>query len=374
MLREAEASVRRRAVAIALVGLVGAFAALLVAAGNPGNMGLCGACFLRDLSGALGFTASGKAPAVFRPELAGVVLGSTALAFARRRFVARSGSYAAARFFLGTIMACAALVLLGCPFRLLQRLGGGDLNAWVALPGFVVGVLVATRFENRGYRIGRTAEAPASVGILGPLVFAGLLAAFLADALRGGGPGASGPPPRADWRSALGLALGAGAILSATGFCAIASVRSAFGPRRAPTYAALALVAGYAVAAAATGAAKWSFEGQPVAHGDAAWNLAAAFLLGLTGALAGGCPVRQIVLTGEGNGDAFTTVAGLVVGGAIAHNFGWVSTAASPAGPGGATEGGKAAIVVGVVLALAFAVATTRAHRRAEDRGAARVP
>ncbi len=34
---------------------LGALAAYLVYAGNPGNMGICAACFLRDSSGALGF-------------------------------------------------------------------------------------------------------------------------------------------------------------------------------------------------------------------------------------------------------------------------------------------------------------------------------
>ena len=32
--------------------VVGSLAAALVALGNPGNMGICGACFLRDTAGA----------------------------------------------------------------------------------------------------------------------------------------------------------------------------------------------------------------------------------------------------------------------------------------------------------------------------------
>jgi len=61
-------------------------------------------------------------------------------------------------------------------------------------------------------------------------------------------------------------------------------------------------------------------------------------LVGLAGALAGGCPVRQIVMTGEGNGDAFVAVLGITVGGALAHNLGLVSAAMSDAGPGGPTR------------------------------------
>src|SRR5438105_1978040 len=54
---------------------VGILAWGLVVLGNPGNMGLCGACFLRDTAGALGlFHADG--PRIFRPELVGLVLGA----------------------------------------------------------------------------------------------------------------------------------------------------------------------------------------------------------------------------------------------------------------------------------------------------------
>jgi len=44
---------------------------VLVYLGNPGNMGVCGACFLRDVTGALGMIVG---PRIFRPEVAGVML------------------------------------------------------------------------------------------------------------------------------------------------------------------------------------------------------------------------------------------------------------------------------------------------------------
>ena len=43
---------------------------------KPGNMGICGACFLRDVGGSLG--AFAKGPAVFRPEVPGLILGALA--------------------------------------------------------------------------------------------------------------------------------------------------------------------------------------------------------------------------------------------------------------------------------------------------------
>ncbi len=168
-----DSTARTRGIGIALMLGVGALAAGLVALGNPGNMGICGACFLRDLAGALGFQ-TGKGPAIFRPEVAGVLLGAFGVALARRKGVSRSGSYAVARFVLGVWLAIGALVFLGCPFRMLQRLGGGDLSAWFALPGFVAGVGIAVAFERRGYSVGKTSPAPHPVGLLGPVVAVGL--------------------------------------------------------------------------------------------------------------------------------------------------------------------------------------------------------
>ena len=344
-------------VGMALALAVGIGSAVLVALGNPGNMGVCGACFLRDISGSIGL--SGGGPAIFRPEIAGVALGALAFTLASGRFVARSGSHAAARFLLGALMGIAALVFLGCPFRLLQRLGGGDLNAWVALPGFVLGVGLGLLLERRGYSVGKTAPAPAPVGLLGPLVFAGLLVAFLVGGmLRGPGPGSDAKPAHAPWQAALGIALVAGVLLSATGFCAVSAARQVFTRPRGMLLGATALILGYALIAAMTGRFELSWNA-PLSHPDALWSFLALVLLGLTGALAGGCPVRQVVMTGEGNGDAFVTVAGIALGGTLAHAWGTVSVATTAtAAAGGTSESGRTAVIVGLVLAGAYGLAT----------------
>ena len=43
--------------------------------------------------------------------------------------------------------------------------------------------------------------------------------------------------------------------------------------------------------------------------------------------LLGGCPLRQLILAGEGNGDSAVTVFGMIVGAAFAHNFGLAGNA-----------------------------------------------
>ena len=67
---------------------------------------------------------------------------------------------------------------------------------------------------------------------------------------------------------------------------------------------------------------------------------------GLAFALAGGCPGRQIFMSGEGDGDAGIFVLGMIVGAAVSHNFGLAS---SPAGIG---PYGVYAVVIGLMVLL----------------------
>lgn len=77
---------------------------------------------------------------------------------------------------------------------------------------------------------------------------------------------------------------------------------------------------------------------------DGLWNCLGMVLVGFGCVLLGGCPLRQLVLSGEGNSDSAVTVLGLIVGAAFAHNFGLASSAAGPTGAG------KLAVVIGLVV------------------------
>ena len=46
-----------------------------------------------------------------------------------------------------------------------------------------------------------------------------------------------------------------------------------------------------------TGNFNLGMEGQPVAHTESLWNMIGLFVVGLGSILAGGCPMRQLVLT-----------------------------------------------------------------------------
>ena len=335
-----------------LVAAVGAGAGVLMAQGNPGNMGICGACFLRDTAGSLGLFATPKLQ-IMRPEVLGLILGAFLLVLLRGKASGRSGGYASARFFFGVFMAFGALVFLGCPFRMFQRIGGGDANAMIAALGLIAGVGVGLLFEKRGYSIGKTATAPLVVGLQAPLMAIGIGLLFLNSSLVGPGPGAASGPPHAPWVLALCIAMIAGALLSLTGFCGISATRQLFGKPRGLLLGAAALIVAFGIVAAGVGKFNFGFEGQPAAHSDHLWSILGMALVGLTGVLTGGCPVRQMVMAGEGNADAFMTVAGLLVGGALAHTLGIASSGK------GVTAAGQLAVVVGLVLSIAFMAGVT---------------
>ena len=83
------------------VGLfIGIIAAVLQKLGNPANMGVCVACFMRDIAGALGFHQTAVVQYI-RPEIIGFVLGSLLAALIFKEYRARAGSAPIVRFLLG---------------------------------------------------------------------------------------------------------------------------------------------------------------------------------------------------------------------------------------------------------------------------------
>ena len=96
--------------------VIGVLAPILVRLGNPGNMGICVACFSRDIAGALGLQRVATVQYI-RPEIIGLVLGAFVAALSFREFKPRTGSAPLVRFFLGIFAMFGALVFLGCPWR-----------------------------------------------------------------------------------------------------------------------------------------------------------------------------------------------------------------------------------------------------------------
>jgi len=335
-------------VLIVIAGLIfGVLAAYMVKWGNPANMGICIACFLRDIAGGLGLHRAGVVQ-YLRPEILGFVLGAFASARAFREFRARGGSSPLIRFLLGAFVMIGALTFLGCPVRAVLRLAGGDLNGITALAGVVVGAAIGVLFLKNGFNLGRSTKTHAAAGWAMPLLLFGvlLLAIFTPGFIFASenGPGAM---HAALWIS-LVVGLFVGVLAQRTRMCFVGGWRDLMMVR--DTYLFSGIVAffiGALIVNAALGYIDWGFVGQPVAHDNHPWNFLGMALVGLAATLLGGCPLRQLILSGEGDTDAGVTVLGLIVGAAIAHNF---FTTASPNGIG---DNSVVAVIVGLVFCLA---------------------
>ena len=336
--------------------LIGALAALMAFLGNPPNMGVCVACFERDIAGALGLH---RAPVVqyLRPEIPAFVLGSLAAALLFGEFRARAGSAPLVRFLLGAFAMIGALVFLGCPWRSILRLAGGDLNAIVGIAGMGVGIGIGGAFIKKGFTLGRSRPTFSVAGWLMPALMIGLLAlAFTTPAFifaSEKGPGSMHAP----LLISLGAGLLIGFIAQRTRFCTMGAIRDSLLIRDFHLlYGVLAmLIAAFAVNLA-LGRVNVGFGGQPIAHSLHLWNFAGMLLAGLAFALAGGCPGRQLFLSGEGDTDAGVFVLGMLTGAAFAHNFGLAGAADSVvdgvAKLGGPGFNGQVAVGVGLVFCL----------------------
>jgi YedE family putative selenium metabolism protein len=341
---------------IIIAGLIiGAIAGLLVIAGNPKNMGFCIACFIRDTVGGLGMHRAGAVQYI-RPEIIGLLLGSCILSLIRHEHAPKGGSSPLTRFVLGFFVMIGCLMFLGCPFRMILRLAGGDWNALFGFVGFAAGIGVGVFFLNRGYSLKRTYSLPSFEGLAMPSIQVVLLLlllaapAFILFTKAGGGPGAS---HAAVWIS-LVAGLVVGALAQRTRLCMVGGIRDLilFHETRLLLGFIAIFVACFAVNLA-VGNFTPGFAGQPVAHTDGLWNLLGMVLAGFGCVLLGGCPLRQLVLAGEGNTDSAIAIIGLAVGAAFAHNFG---LAASGAGP---TAAGQIAVIIGIVIVLIIAAANT---------------
>ena len=336
---------------VMLCGLViGAAAVVLTAFGNPKNMGFCIACFLRDIAGSLKLHQAGVVQ-YFRPEILGIILGACIMALIGKEFKPKGGSSPVIRFTLGAVVMIGALVFLGCPLRMVIRIGGGDLNAIIGLVGFILGILIGVFFLKKNFSLGRAYKQSKVEGFAFPvmltLAFVLTLIGVTFFAVSEEGPGSMHAPI---WL-ALGIGLIVGALAQKSRLCMVGGIRDAV------MFKEFGLLAGFGcilvavlVGNAILGNLKWGFEGQPIAHTEWLWNLLGMTVVGWGCTLLGGCPLRQLILTGEGNSDSAITVLGMIAGAAAAHTL---KTASSADGTG---ANGPVATIVCLVVILVISL------------------
>lgn len=371
---------------IGAAGLViGVGAAWLVSVGNPGNMGLCIACFNRDITGFfLGANANMGGVAYIRPEIIGLLGGALGASLLTREFRPRGGSSTLLRFVLGFIFMVSSLIFLGCTVRAWLRLGGGDLNALWGVAGIIVGVTFGALMLKKGYNLGRARKVSPIVGYIGPAL-AVVLLALAVSASVGAKPAAFTMTPEKAKSTPQGAVISAdGAILKPVGatfvngdivaedgtvvseaavvekagkmpgglrapllisliaglalgivaqrsrFCSVGGIRDVVLVRRFDLlFGVIGLLIGATVANLFFGQYVLGFVGQPVAHTNALGNFAAMVVAGLAAIMLGGCPFRQVIMSGEGDADGTMAIAGMFAGAGFAH---WGKFASTPAG------------------------------------------
>ncbi len=349
--------------------LIGILALILAANGNPPNMGVCVACFLRDTAGGLKLQ---SAPPVqyMRPEIFGFALGASVSALAFKEFLPRAGSVPVIRFILGFFMMIGCLVFLGCPLRVFLRIGAGDLNAIVGLLGLAFGIWIGTIFMQRGdFTLPANQEQRKTEGLIFPVVclIVLLLSLILPElfAASKAGPGSMHAP--VIYALIAGLVIGV--VVERTRFCSIGFISHIILFKRfSMMIGVMALILVVFVGNLYLGKFKLGFDMQPIAHTDGLWNFLSMALVGVCGLFLGGCPLRQIVKAGKGDGDATMTVFGMLLGAAVAHNFSIVSAAQSATAAGGATAAGKIFVVSGLILVAIIGVAYSCCCKNKEQK------
>jgi len=347
--------------------LMGILSVALVKFGNPLNMGLCIACFLRDIAGGVGLHRA-EVVQYIRPEVIGLVIGALGMAMFSREFDAKGGSSPFTRFFLGMVVMIGALVFLGCPLRMVLRLAGGDLNAIFGIAGFVAGILLGIAFLNKGFSLKRSYRLSAAEGYLFPAVMVAAFVLLIASPsfifFSKEGPGSMHAPVM----MALAVGLVCGALSQKTRLCMVGGIRDVVMFK--DTY----LISGFlsilvfaTIGNMAFGFFNLGFEGQPVAHTDAFWNFMGMLLAGWGSVLLGGCPLRQLILAGEGSTDSAVAVMGMLMGAAFAHNFGLAS---SPKGP---TPNGKISVIILLATVLVIAFMNIQKSSVSEKKGDAKI-
>ena len=349
---------------IILVGaIIGIFGPVLQKLGNPANMGICVACFERDIAGALGLHRAAVVQYI-RPEIIGFVLGSLAAALIFKEYKARAGSAPIVRFVLGAFAMIGALAFLGCPWRAGFRLAGGDMTALTGFAGLIAGIWGGVLFLRSGYNLGRSQKTYPAVGAILPLLMVGLLLLLIfKPVFSEGGPiffSQTGPGSMyAPLLVSLGIGLLIGFLAQRTRFCTMGAVRDVILMRDFHLLSGLLAFIVFAfITNLLLGQFKLGYTAMPVAHTSWLWNVLGMVLAGLAYALAGGCPGRQLFLAGEGDGDSAVFVLGMIVGAGIAHNF---NLAAKPDSlvdgvltVGGLSSSGMVAVILGLVVCLAI--------------------
>lgn len=355
---------------LAIAGVVcGLVAACLAYFGNPANMAFCIACFIRDTAGALGMHQA-EVVQYARPEIIGLVLGAFIISVATKEYRSTAGSSPMIRFILGMVIMIGSLVFLGCPLRMIIRMSAGDLNAWVALIGFILGIATGVFALKKGFSLGRAHLTNKMSGGVLPALMLGILILATATTLLKASETGSGSLHAPIIMSLVG-GLIFGAMAQKSRMCFAGGIRDVILMRN---FDLLTVIGGLFVVMLifniATGRFVFGFNTPGIiAHSEHLWNILGMYAVGFAAVLAGGCPLRQLILAGQGSSDSAVTVIGMFVGAALCHNFGLAASGTSMNAEtqeivaGAVPFNGKVALII--CIAACFIIAFTNKREKA---------
>lgn len=359
-------SKKKLAIAGVICGLV---AACLAYFGNPANMAFCIACFIRDTAGALGMHQA-EVVQYARPEIIGLVLGAFIISIATKEYRSTAGSSPMIRFILGMVIMIGSLVFLGCPLRMVLRMSAGDLNAWVALIGFILGVGTGVFALKNGFSLGRAHITNKTSGMVLPVLMLGVLVLATATTLlkaSAAGPGSLHAPIIMSLIGGLVF----GAVAQKSRMCFAGGIRDVILMRN---FDLLTVIGGLFIVMLvfniATGKFIVGFNTPGIiAHSEHLWNILGMYAVGFAAVLAGGCPLRQLILAGQGSSDSAVTVLGMFAGAAVCHNFGLAASGTAMNAEtkeivaGAVPLNGKVAVII--CIAVCFLIAFTNKREKA---------
>ena len=354
---------------LALAGVVcGLIAACLAWFGNPANMAFCIACFIRDTAGALGMHQA-EVVQYARPEIIGLVLGAFIISVATKEYRSTAGSSPMIRFVLGMIIMIGSLVFLGCPLRMIIRMSAGDLNAWVALIGFVLGVGTGVFALKKGFSLGRAHATHRESGAVLPVLMLGILA-LCTSLLKASqsGPGSMHAPIIMSLVGGLLF----GAFAQKSRMCFAGSIRDIILMKNFDLFTVIgSLFVVMLIFNVATGRFVLAFDTPGIiAHSEHLWNILGMYAVGFAAVLAGGCPLRQLILAGQGSSDSAVTVLGMFVGAALCHNFGLAASGTALDAEtqeivaGAVPMNGKVACIICIIVCFVIAFTNNRKEEK----------
>jgi hypothetical protein len=166
--------------------------------------------------------------------------------------------------------------------------------------------------------------------------------------------------------ASLGLAVCVGLLAQQSRFCLVGAFRSAFFERNFRMLSGLiGVLLAVIVGNLLIGKFNFGFRGMPLSHTRYIWSFAGMLLAGLAFATADGCPLRQVVRSAEGDGDAASFCVGMLLGAGICHNWTLIS-APDKVINGACTVGGPTmpamiAVAVGIVFCVLAGLSSGRA-------------